>query len=53
MKPMIINQQVRVFPELLTRSSYDDLAWQPFRQGVEIGSVREVRMSCNGEQRRK
>ena len=35
-KTMTINQQVRVFPELLTRSSYDDLAWQPFRQGVEI-----------------
>jgi len=33
---MMINQQVRVFPELLTRSSYDDLPWEPFREGVEI-----------------
>jgi predicted ChrR family anti-sigma factor len=30
------NPQVRVFPELLTRSSYDDLPWQSFREGVEI-----------------
>ncbi|MCA2642894.1 MAG: cupin domain-containing protein [Pseudanabaena sp.] len=33
---MIINQKIQVFPELLTRSSYDDLPWEPFRQGVEI-----------------
>lgn len=33
---MVINQQVRIFPELLTRSSYDDLPWEPFRKGVEI-----------------
>ncbi len=33
---MVINQQVRIFPELLTRSNYDDLPWEPFRKGVEI-----------------
>ncbi|PZU93034.1 MAG: transcription negative regulator ChrR [Pseudanabaena sp.] len=29
-------QKSHFFPELLTRSSYDDLPWEPFRQGVEI-----------------
>ena len=33
---MIINQQVRVFPELLNLASYDDLPWEAFRDGVEI-----------------
>lgn len=33
---MIINQQVKVFPELLTRTNYDDLPWETFRLGVEI-----------------
>ncbi|MBD2176829.1 cupin domain-containing protein [Pseudanabaena sp. FACHB-1998] len=33
---MIINQQVRIFPELLTRSNYDDFPWEAFREGVEI-----------------
>jgi len=33
---MIDNQKSQVFPELLTRSNYDDLLWEPFRQGVEI-----------------
>lgn len=32
----MIDQQVRIFPELLTRSSYEDLDWQPFREGVKI-----------------
>ena len=33
---MIINQQVQIFPELLTRANYDDFPWEPFRDGVEI-----------------
>ncbi|MCA6574491.1 MAG: cupin domain-containing protein [Pseudanabaena sp.] len=33
---MIIDQQVRIFPELLIRENYDDLPWETFRKGVEI-----------------
>lgn len=33
---MIINQQVRLFPKLLIREHYEDLQWEPFRQGVQI-----------------
>jgi predicted ChrR family anti-sigma factor len=36
---MIINQQIRLFPELLTREHYEDLQWEPFRQGVQIYSL--------------
>ena len=27
---------MQFFPNLINRSSYDDLPWQPFREGVEI-----------------
>lgn len=39
---------MQFFPNLIDRSSYDDLPWQPFREGVEIYPLYKDESKENG-----